>query len=448
MAVRASSDASIDSGSRTAEATGPAAVASVQPRPRIVAYAYDVHPEHGSEPGAGWGMIRLLAAWSDIYVLTRTTPPELDSFGPWRALHDDVAHVHWVHVPLPGDPVDQADIARWRPGLLARVLPQFDYLRWQVYALRRARALHRRNPFDVAWHVTWANAWLGSTAALIGPPFVMGPVGGGVDPPLNLVPTLGTRGAARAAIRWAFRRIARAINPLARLSWRRARLILVQNPETRAWLPRSARARTRVFQNSVLAVTTGTGRRASRPPGKTAVYAGRLVPMKGVHLAIAALAELPRPWRLVIVGDGPYRSRLEELARDRGVGDRVEFTGAVPRDQVFAVFRDIADVLVFPSLHDEAGLVVAEAMALGVPVVCIAVGGPPVMTGGGVKPGRAAETITALAAAIEAAVGTSPRPLPTFDELRVAVRSALADARVYPASRIDKRVLTGRDPSS
>jgi glycosyltransferase involved in cell wall biosynthesis len=391
-------------------------------------YAYDVHPEHGSEPGAGWAMIRLLAAWSDVWVLTRTTPPRTDGFGPWRDLHHDMAGVNWVHVALPGDPLDQGDIGLWTPSLIARAVPQIDYLRWQVYALRRARALHRRLRFDLAWHVTWANVWLGSTASMVGPPFVLGPVGGGVDPPFRLLPTLGRRGMARALVRWALRRVARTINPLARWSWRRARLILVQNPETRDWLPRSVRRRTRIFQNSFLAVADEYRRTRSRLPGTTAVYAGRLVPMKGVHLAIAAIAKLPPAWRLLVVGDGPERARLEALARTLNVADRVEFRGNVARLEVLRVFQDQADVLLFPSLHDEAGMVVAEAMAVGLPVVCLAVGGPPVMAGGGVTPGDPAGTVAALAAATQRAVGTTPRPLPGLDELRRSLRAVLVEA--------------------
>jgi glycosyltransferase involved in cell wall biosynthesis len=394
-------------------------------------------------------MIRLMAAWSDVWVLTRTTPPARDGFGPWRGLHQDVAHVNWVHVPLPGDPANQAAIEHWTPGLLARAVPQIDYLLWQIHALRRARGLHRRLQFDLAWHVTWANVWLGSTASLVGPPFVLGPVGGGVDPPFRLLPTLGRRGMARALVRWAFRRVARTVNPLARWSWRRARLILVQNPETRDWLPRSVRGRSRVFQNSFLAAGEGYRRTRSRLPGTTAVYAGRLVPMKGVHLAIAAIAKLPPAWRLLVVGDGPERARLEALARTLNVADRVEFRGNVAREEVLRIFRDQADVLLFPSLHDEAGMVVAEAIAVGLPVVCLAVGGPPVMAGGGVTPGDPAETIAALAAATQRAVGTTPRPLPGIEELRRSLQGALVEAGVMSSPLDDdSAVVRERAPTA
>jgi glycosyltransferase involved in cell wall biosynthesis len=63
------------------------------------------------------------------------------------------------------------------------------------------------------------------------------------------------------------------------------------------------------------------------------------------------------------------------------VGERVEFRGWVARERVQEVMRTEADVLLFPSLHDEAGWVVVEAMAAGLPVLCLDVGGPPVLIG-------------------------------------------------------------------
>jgi glycosyltransferase involved in cell wall biosynthesis len=438
-----------DGSGGTREASAPLRQAtSAGRRPRIVLYAYDAHPEHGSERGAGWGMIRLLAAWSDIWVITRSTPPGTDGYGRWAELQDGVAHVHWVHVPLPGDAILEADINLHTFGWISRAVPHVDYLRWQLYALRRARALHRRLHFDIAWHLTWANVWIGSTAWLVGPPFVLGPVGGGVDAPWRLVPTLGARGMAMAIARWAVRRVARAVNPLARLSWRHAALILVQNPETRDWLPTSTRARSRIFQNAVLTVPDEYRAARTRPTGRTAVFVGRLVPMKGVHLAIAAIARLP-DWRLLVVGDGPDRGRLRAMARRVGVVERVEFRGSVPRSEVLRILHDEADVLLFPSLHDEAGMVVAEAMTLGLPVVCLAVGGPPVMAGGGVSPTNPEETVAALAQATVRAAGTTPPPMPTFDELGETLRSEVVAAGLWaPAPPQDTATITGRATSA
>lgn len=125
----------------------------------------------------------------------------------------------------------------------------------------------------------------------------------------------------------------------------------------------------------------------SRPPraglGDGVLYLGRLVPSKGVHVLLTALARLPDA-TLTIAGAGPGRARLERLARRLDLGDRVRFTGwvaPIERDELFARVR----VLAIPSLWEEPfGIVGLEALSHGVPVVASAVGGiPSWLTDGG-----------------------------------------------------------------
>ncbi|HZR84101.1 MAG TPA: glycosyltransferase family 4 protein [Candidatus Binatia bacterium] len=108
------------------------------------------------------------------------------------------------------------------------------------------------------------------------------------------------------------------------------------------------------------------------------LYCGRLDVEKGVALLVCAFAALapdvPRA-RLRIAGAGPERAELERLARDLGVGDRVAFLGWVGPDALDAELRS-AWGLVVPSLWAEPfGLVAAEAIVRGVPVVASADGG-------------------------------------------------------------------------
>ncbi|MBV8644144.1 MAG: glycosyltransferase [Candidatus Eremiobacteraeota bacterium] len=101
--------------------------------------------------------------------------------------------------------------------------------------------------------------------------------------------------------------------------------------------------------------------------GPLALVVARLGVEKNVELAIdtlVAFAEL----RLAVVGDGPHRAALEERARRRGVAERVRFTGALPRERLPDVYAS-ADAFVFPSTTDTQGLVLAEALAAGLPVV-------------------------------------------------------------------------------
>ena len=119
-----------------------------------------------------------------------------------------------------------------------------------------------------------------------------------------------------------------------------------------------------------------------RDPGRgRLLYVGRLVQRKGIGNVIDALPRLPDV-ELVVAG-GPDRSRLAadpeaqrlaELARRRGVGDRVELRGRVPRERLPQLIRS-ADAVVSVPWYEPFGIVPLEAMACGVPVIASAVGG-------------------------------------------------------------------------
>jgi glycosyltransferase involved in cell wall biosynthesis len=105
-------------------------------------------------------------------------------------------------------------------------------------------------------------------------------------------------------------------------------------------------------------------------------FVGRLVPEKGVDLLIRAFAQLVKMRagaRLLLVGGGPERDRLEALAVELGVGDCVEFIAQVPSMEMPALYPRM-DALVLPSLtrpnwKEQFGRALTEAMACGVLVV-------------------------------------------------------------------------------
>lgn len=101
------------------------------------------------------------------------------------------------------------------------------------------------------------------------------------------------------------------------------------------------------------------------------VSAGRLIASKRVDLAIETIAKCPS-FDLVVLGDGPERHNLEQLANQRAPG-RVRFLGIVPRPQALGWIRD-AHALLHLSEVDASPTVILEARSLGTPVVAAAVG--------------------------------------------------------------------------
>jgi glycosyltransferase involved in cell wall biosynthesis len=111
------------------------------------------------------------------------------------------------------------------------------------------------------------------------------------------------------------------------------------------------------------------------------VTCGRLEPYKGHHILLRAVAQLDRPVRVVLVGEGPQRQRLEQLARELGIAAQVEFTGPVPQARLAEIYAS-ADLFVLASVvlersgkRDVIPNVLAEAMAMRIPVVATRISG-------------------------------------------------------------------------
>jgi len=99
------------------------------------------------------------------------------------------------------------------------------------------------------------------------------------------------------------------------------------------------------------------------------------VRLKGVHIIIAALADIPDA-TLLIAGSGPEERRLRQLADNLGVARRIRFLGEVSHADL-CEYYNATDVLVLASSREGMPNVVLEALACGTPVIATRVGGTP-----------------------------------------------------------------------
>ena len=113
--------------------------------------------------------------------------------------------------------------------------------------------------------------------------------------------------------------------------------------------------------------------RAAAAGGGGIVYLGRLSPQKRVDLLLEAVHAARIAVPVTILGDGPARAGLERRSAELGLGN-VRFLGTVPDAEVPSIVS-AADVAAFPAQREGLGLVAAEALMLGVPVVATTDGG-------------------------------------------------------------------------
>lgn len=162
-----------------------------------------------------------------------------------------------------------------------------------------------------------------------------------------------------------------------------------------------------------------SGAVGTTPPGSRArlVIVAGLVELKGIQHALRALRELTADATVDIVGDGPCRVQLEELAATLGVTDRVRWHGIKQPERIAELMRS-ASLYVLPSEFDNLPTVLLESLCCGLPVVATRVGGVPEIVEHGDGLLVAARDPHALAAAISDALATR------WDRAAIASRAA------------------------
>jgi len=240
-----------------------------------------------------------------------------------------------------------------------------------------SRRLAQAVSFDAVHHLTWAGIRAPTFLGSLGVPLIIGPIGGGETSP----PSLRRDLRLKARLTELIRDISNAtitLNPTVRGGLRKAAVIFVKTPETRALLPRRWQDKTEQFAELTIRreqIGAPRGDRAAQP---RLLFVGRLLYWKGAHLALQAFAQLRSHMpsaRMTIIGRGPEEARLKAQAAALGIAEDVAFIGWLPREQISEIY-DTHDLMVFPSLHDSGGTVVLEALGRGLPVMCLDLGGP------------------------------------------------------------------------
>jgi teichuronic acid biosynthesis glycosyltransferase TuaC len=311
--------------------------------------------------------------------------PKRPSIGAWRdktpvptqELHEGFTLLHPRFLAIPG--------MQWLNGC------SYAVAAWPVL-----RALKRSvGPFVLHAHCAYPDA-VGAAilARLLGVPLVVTAHGSDVN-------VVARNPLLRPQIRWALRS-ARSVIAVSRALADRVAALIGGSRERIACVP-CAGFSPRMFRPCPRAPL----RVALQWPGEawTVVFVGQLVRVKGIDVLLRAWAGLsgrsgPAERRLVLIGEGPERARLEALADELGVRAQVSFLGVLPQ-QAVADRVAAADVLCLPSHSEGSPNVVVEALASGVPVVATRVGGVPELVRDGVNgllvpPADAAQLAAAL----------------------------------------------------
>jgi glycosyltransferase involved in cell wall biosynthesis len=334
---------------------------------KLLISAYACAPNRGSEHGSAWNWTSEAARLGeDVTVLV--SPAHRDAILAATARDPALQRIRWLFPEVAFWPLQQGKEPVWE---------RTYNLLWQREALRVARALHREQPFDLVHHLTWGGVRAPTFLGTLGPPLIIGPVGGGETSPAGLRDRMPLRGRVLESVR-DLSNATIELNPIVRQGLRKAGVIFARTADTKNLLSPRLRAKTYVqMELGVMPTQIGAPRPVRQAPRKL-LYAGRLLYWKGVHIAVEAMAQLVANMpdaQLTIVGNGPEEARLKTEIAQRGLGANITFVSWMPQEQFLRLY-DTHDLFVFPSLHDSTGWVVLESFCKGLPVACLNLGGP------------------------------------------------------------------------
>jgi len=316
-----------------------------------------------SEPRVGYSWARSLAERHEVTVLTlrKTGHPHLQ------------------------DQVPKAEVVSWDEPHLAQRAERFNSLvmPWYPFFYRRCArwiedAQRSGRVFDVAHQPTPVGMRYPSPLSRFDIPYVLGPVGGGLDSPPAF------RGEDTAPWYVGLRRIDPVrlrYDPMMRRSYRRAAVVFGIAPYVDQALEGLGIRRLETMSEVGIDAVPGEVDRSGREGPVRLLFVGRVIRTKGVRDAVRALAHL-RDLQLVfdVVGEGFDLDACREEARRLGVEDRVVFHGQQPFERVTEFYR-AADVFLFPSYREPGGSAPLEAMSFGLPMVVADRGGPAAAVG-------------------------------------------------------------------
>ena len=296
---------------------------------------------------------------------------------------------------------DRVDRLIWRARAL---VGRFTYTYFFWRAARVAREMVRENPGAVV-HYTSPVSPILSVFSAAGAPRVIGPINGNIPYPPAFRGREGWGDRLRRYLLVPTQLAHRMMFP----GNRKAEVILVDGGERTRESLRLGGCRDDQMRESL---TCGIPDEIAEAPlvehrgaNFRFVHNGRLMPHKGADLIIRALKQTRHPVELDIIGRGPVRDDLVKLTEELGLKDRVHFLDWFERHEDLKSALRAYRAFVFPSLAEAHGIVVQEAMMMGLPVICLDWGGPARLVtpecGVLVPPTDEATVVAGLAAAMD-----------------------------------------------
>lgn len=324
----------------------------------ILVSAYGCEPLKGSEPGVGWNWVLQMAKHNRLHVIT-------------RANNQNVIEEH-----LPVEVKNNITFYYYdTPNFIKHLKNKAKglylyYFFWQIGIIPLAKKIIRSNHIDYTMHLTFGSMWMPTFLPLLKTSFIWGPVGGAESIPETFLKTLPLK---ERIIQYS-RKILTAttlFNPLVAIPSWKAKTIIVRTPDSKNAIPLIFRKKVKVYLETAMENNIFSYTKIERHDAQTRlIVSGRLVPFKNIRTAVKSLKYI-QDNNIVfkIIGSGPEYKTIQKIIKDFNLTN-IEIVESLPRASVLEELQK-SDIYVFPSLREGGSWALMEAMAIGLPVICL-----------------------------------------------------------------------------
>lgn len=333
----------------------------------ILATTYAVNPYKGSEDGMGWNLVLQIARFNKVIAITReNNKPPIEQYMKEfpNALYNNIS---FLYFDLP------YYLRFWKKGSRGAMLYFYLWQRFVVDFIKKQDIL-----FDIVHNLNFHNDWTPSFLWKLNKPFIWGPVGHHPLIPSAFLKPYSSKEYLKDRATWLVKKLFWKTSPSLKKTSKHAQVIIAMNSS----VPKQLNADAHKF----VTIPSVSSEPVAYQPKQQSIFrilsVGRFVPLKGFDVTLRSFAQFyhglssdeKKHTELVLVGDGPYRNYLEKLSLDLGVAHAVKIILWIKRAELASIYQS-SSVFLFPS-HEGAGMVVAEALSFGLPVICFENCGP------------------------------------------------------------------------
>lgn len=334
----------------------------------ILATCYAINPYKGSEDGMGWNFVNQIARFNKVIAVTReNNQPAIEKFMAENP-NQIYQNITFIYYDLP------YWMRFWKKGGRGAML---YYYMWQhgIVSFIKKKNLN----FDIAHNVNFHNDWTPSFLYKLEKPMVWGPIGHHPIIPNQYLKSYSIKYLIIDRATWLVKKMFWNFSFSLKKTVKNADHILCMN----TCIPSVLDFKNQSFsiQPSVATEDFFEGQ-ITKKEGFTVISVGRFVPLKGFDLTLYSFIKFiysinileRKNCKLILVGTGPEKELYQKIIADNKVEKYVEIIEWIDRKELMKLYKK-SSVFLFPS-HEGAGMVVAEALSFGLPIVCLNNEGP------------------------------------------------------------------------